>query len=431
MTENYNIPDQVDIKSIFLTSLDKSKKVDITDIVVGISISLGLGHSMYGSMLIGDGVGMTSINQLSPLTGEHFIEFKFKTPGAVTTREVRFIMTSLTSTYRSENSDAEVFLATFESIDSFINNGIFVSKSYNGTATKIIENILRNELKTARPIVDFEDSVGELKFAFTKCKPFEKINILKDYAYTTNQTNPINYFTFYENFDGYHFKSFSKVMSDATRRSGTTYKYSAEAYNHIEPWYIISYNSNRKNSLREKMQYGRYKTVVNAYDFFTKSFSSRTYKSSESNTNIVDTSSALTTAFERLNGLEYFIPADSSRATYLIDNIISSNPFIAALEERSYNIKINGNTEIDLGDPIRIEFADIQQANSKKHALDKDLTGKYIVTNIHHEFVWNVSYWQLKTNLKITKVVGNNNSYAERLNKNYNSNNIDIGVLRA
>ena len=434
MVEQFENPDDVIINKVTISSLDNSHVSDIRALVVSFEIVAGLGHTIYGSMILGDGIGLFS-PRTNAAIGEEFIEIEFKTRGADNFLKYKFIITDVTELGRSSQQDSVLMSLSLASIDYFINNGTFISKSYKGNIHNIIQSILETELKTEIPINTFNESDGEVKFAFTRNKPFEKIDLLKTYAYKNEQI-PMNFFTFFENFSGYNFRTMSSMFEEEKDKPYATYKYSPQASgNRDDRNIILEYLLPPSIDIQRKLYYGYFKTNVYSYDVFTKQYQQRTYRLDQTNngenTNAErGVSTQLASRLSNMGGLDYFIPQDTSNPNALIDSTISISPYLLQLEENMIIIKIYGNSILDVADIVNIEFPLLAPLTSTSiDVLDTSISGKYLVQKITHKIQMDdggrYTYYS-----DVALIRNTSKTLQTTLDSRYSSNTISIRALQ-
>lgn len=389
MSEKFENPDDVVLNKIIISSLDNSHQMDIKGMVISLEVTAGLGHVIYGSMIVADGIGLFSSRKNAAI-GEEFIEVEFKTRGAKDFIKYKFIVSNMIEAGRSQMQDSVLMTLNLVSIDHFVNNGTFVSKSYKGNIHSVIQTILSSELKTDIPIADFDTSDGDVKFAFTKNKPFEKINLLTRYAYKNEQTS-MNFFTFFENFKGYNFRTMAAMFTEEKGKDYPTYKYTPQASaNRDDRNIILEYVLPTTTDIQRKLYHGYFKTNIYSYDMFTKQFQQKTYRLDQANLQPLEAaergvSTQLASRLAELSGLDYFIPQDTSNPNSLIDSTISVSPYILQLEENMLLVKLYGNSLLDVGQLINVEFPlPTQLTGTSTNTLDTDISGRYLIQKIVH-----------------------------------------------
>lgn len=390
MSEKFENPDDLVLNKVVMSSLDNSHPLDIRSMLVSLDIVVGMGHTIYGKMILADGVGLFSSRKNTAI-GEEFVEVEFKTVGAKDFKKYKFIVSSISEIGRSSMQDSLLMELSLTSVDYFINNGTFISKSYKGNITSIIKTILDSELKTDVPLGTFDESDGDVKFAFTKNKPFEKIDLLKRYAFKNEQIS-MNFFTFFENFSGYNFRTMSSMFQEEKGKTYPTYKYTPQASaNPTDRNIIIEYVLPVSIDLQRKLYHGYFKTNIYSYDIFTKQFQQKTYRLDQARLSPLESneqgaSQQLSARLVDMSGLDYFIPQDTSNPNSLIDSTISVSPYILQLEENMLLIKIFGNSLLDVAGLVNVEFPlQAPLTASATNVMDTDISGRYLIQKITHK----------------------------------------------
>ena len=104
--------------------------------------------------------------------------------------------------------NVQALLLEFTTHELVKNQRVKLNRSFEGTCSDIVENILKNELKTKKKLF-IEPSDGIKKYVFPNIDPFTAINMIKREAVTVSDGAPT--FMFYEDLRGYHFRSLSSM----------------------------------------------------------------------------------------------------------------------------------------------------------------------------------------------------------------------------
>ena len=196
-----------------------TRSVDITNLIRYYEFSESLFSStLHGKLIVFDGVGLLN-NETFTITGEEFLTIGIQT-GEDKLFEYKFVISNIDIESKSESGDSAVIVLTLLSIDQFSNLFTFKSKGYRDSSiTDIVRSILITELGTQIKIDDerFVQSTGNKTFAFTKIRPLEKIEILKQQAFQESETLSSTY-VFYEDREGYNFRPIEQIIEQADGR---------------------------------------------------------------------------------------------------------------------------------------------------------------------------------------------------------------------
>jgi hypothetical protein len=444
-----NDPSAVIINKIEVEKFDGSKKLDIKALLVSLNLNSSMTFpSVFAYMLIGDTNNILDNEDFS-FVGEEFVTVYIKQPALSETlpsKELtyKFVVNKIDTEIPSEDTGGSLFKLELISVDAFINAGAMKSRGYSNTSTNIVKTILENELKTEIPLVHFEDTVGTTQYAFVESKPFEKIVMVTAQAYN-NREYVTSTFSFYENFEGYNFESFENMIQRGieTPPRKLTYKMTVsndrEGYNSI-----IAYSNPLRFHTSLKMSHGYYSTRVISYNLFEKRAEEEAIilpeklKEATNRLNNVDVrnSDTFIDKIKELGSLTYLIPYAPPQAynnPERIDNankaFLYSSPFAALMRENTIMFKSYGALDLDVGKAVELEFPDTLSTANDNKSSDKDLSGKYIITDISHDIsLSGRSKFEFYTNYVCVKE--SSLRRATFYNKQVTTDNINIKALQ-
>lgn len=111
-----------------------------------------------------------------------------------------------------KNRNSTAFVMHFVTEDQFVANQYKISRAFSGPADASVMSILRNDLKVNPKKIkfsNFEPAYGETNVVIPYMKPFQAIQYLCSRA--TNKSG--SFYFFYENRDGYNFKSLESIVN--------------------------------------------------------------------------------------------------------------------------------------------------------------------------------------------------------------------------
>jgi hypothetical protein len=86
-----------------------------------------------------------------------------------------------------------------------------VTKAYNTNVSKMVEDIIKQYLKTKKKI-DVQDTRGIQKIIVPSIQPFDAITMLRKRAISIDDKS--SSYVFFENSQGFHFKTLEKLFTD-------------------------------------------------------------------------------------------------------------------------------------------------------------------------------------------------------------------------
>lgn len=403
--DTLNDPSAIVINSIGLEKFDGSKKVDIKPITISLRLTSSLTYpTIYAYLLIGDSNNLLD-NEDFAIVGEEFVTIDVKQPPQspeipVKEFKYKFVVNKVDTEVLSQDTFGSLYKLELISVDKFINSGAIRSKGYANTHTNIVKSILQNELKSDVTIANFEETTGITQYAFVESKPFEKIMTVTSQAYN-NREFLTSTFCFYENFEGYNFESFENIIQRNLEVTPRKFSYRMATSADREGYKsIVSYVRPYRFHTSVRISQGYYSTKVISYNLFEKRAETRVItlpeelKNVENRLNSIDqrNSQAFIDRVKELGSSTYLIPytpphayPNTERVDYTNSSLLYASPFSILLRENTILATVYGAMDIDVGKVVELEFPDNKNTADDTKGVDKDLSGKYIVTEITHD----------------------------------------------
>ncbi len=344
------------------------------------------------------------------------------------TKNTYYIYKVHTST---SESTREVFFIELAPAEVFTNETSRVFRRYpesSGTEQRIdisVNKILTEVLTTTRVKPEnIERTLNSYAFFGNSRKPFTVLTWLCPKAIPPLGTSGKEFgtagFLFYENKNGYNFKSIDGLLSKLS--PGTADQKSIQSYSYTElvnsaattkdNFKILKMPVFEKNvNIYENLRMGMYSSVNYFFDINTRKFNSYTYKLSESYDIMVHSS----TNNEKPRipiGLEN---SPSRLMVKTVDNLVGT-PLKGEVKERDLkpqyqaqsiarynlafsqmlNITIPLNLTLTVGDVIQINFGTTTTIESKQGTKDTKKSGYYLIKELSHLFSSGKGYTGLK-----------------------------------
>lgn len=182
------------------------------------------GNTISGQILMSDALGLVSSFALN---GTEFIQVKLqKTSKDEFPLTKNFRVYKISNKVTGENNDYEVYTLNFCSEEFLLSEQYRISKAFKGKKiSEIITSILKDYLKVGtgktKPI-SISDTYGTYDFVLPNKKIFETISWLSIYARPLPNVGEGADMLFFENADGYWFKSLQELYGQPSYR---TFKY--------------------------------------------------------------------------------------------------------------------------------------------------------------------------------------------------------------
>lgn len=344
------------------------------------------------------------------------------------------------------NDYTQAVTISFTTFDVFTNNRVRISKVYEGEPSEIVTKIVRDDLKSKKKLY-FEKTLNNIKMVFPNVKPFTAISMLSKRAVTYSQSPT---FLFYETCFGYNFRSLDNIYQNQKHPEGKIlgkYKQSisnlknkdislkTELFN-IRNFRILQSKDNLINLMA-----GLYSSNLITYDWFQKKINDKNlnpnqmkfdyieyYKSGYNKTvnsvigggrggavktngfplvsdsigyegklytnfsdSVVylesensDPSNSYNKSFTDLNGKTHINSTYDRK--YNEDWLMQRRSRLGLIEKSVViEIEVNGTTNLRIGELV---YLDIPNTTNFKNQPRQDvrLTGKYLITQLHHTF---------------------------------------------
>ena len=311
---------------------------------------------------------------------------------------------------------------------SLVNELQRVSKRYDGSIKTSVESILDDVLRL--PNYDkknIEQTANNYSFIGNNRNPLTVIRWLAPKSVPTTSASGASGdengeakgtagFLFWENSDGYNFKSVSSLVSktdigvgSAENKDIPTYKYSGvmKTTNVENIFQIIKYDIEKNIDLRKALRLGAYSNVTEFFDLYTGRMDTYLYKLKEQMEDFPqlgteDTIQVDKTYSENPSRImvrmsdrgvldKDGVTADSGRD---IADMAKASARYNILFSQAINITVPLNINLKAGDLINAVFPKIEASNMKK--LDEDQSGRYLIQQVRHHFEKNQNFSYLR-----------------------------------
>ena len=389
--------------------------VDITKLLDELNIFQNIETPyMSGNILIKDGAGLAEV---LPFIGQERLLFSLRTPGRQKIDFIDYHAIIYNVGARIHRTDrAQTVVLHWTSIDNYKNIRTRVSKSFKGNIGNIVKEILTSEnyIGSKKPI-DIEPTRNIRTFVMPNITPYAAIGIMMEEAVSAKEEAP--HYLFFENNDGYHFRTLDSFLGQKQTMSvpdKATYRFEPPPPGNItvDPNFAISTilnwevsdNSNSFLSIRA----GMYASTLYTHDIFNKNIQKfdfdyikdRYKKRNSTNQNRKNSGPQVSLAkIGKKTITEYpesviFVHPTGSKNLYT-DGKSDNSAKEWLQESRSRELERNfftliigtyGNTGIMVGDMINVIIPTNKPMGSGegRDAVDRTLSGRYMVTEIHH-----------------------------------------------
>ena len=337
----------------------------------------------------------------------------------------------------SQPSQAQDFQLNITSLEFIKNETSRCQKKFKPqTIDKHVREILENIMKVnPDKILDknIEETENTYTFIGNNRKPFYTIEWLCPKSITNSvqgvsgdggsaQGKGTAGFLFYENREGFNFKSVESLVRSTTLKSNkkkAVYEYEyrgfgsiGNPYNTDENTNINIFHFNKSVDVRKALTVGQYSNLTIFYDSLNQKFSRIEYKLERE----IDGKSTLGGNDEN-DEKKIPVPKDLDQYVSRLYSRVSDHGTLGvgelgleasgrdpvdqakaisrynALFSQSLNIQVPCNTNLKIGDVIHVEFPEIKGGASKD--IDRSMSGNYLISRLNHHMQPNASFSSL------------------------------------
>ena len=287
----------------------------------------------------------------------------------------------------------------FVSKDLIKNEASKINKRYVGNITDSVKDILTKDpkgIKTTKSIDDVDRASNNYAFVGNKHNAFDIIQRLQPKAGGSgydDKTKSDYGFLFFETFDGYHFRSIRSLFEPKP-----DFEYEKSEISPPPPFVIDNYSFSSGNDVVLNLKSGLYnnettfveldKTKITKIKFNMTEAADLTLKPPKVPVNIEGKPSRIMlrvadTGVHQKKGSKL---EDAQPFTDLAVYQNKSYARFALLNSQSLNITVGLNPELRAGQTIGVRFPDSESKTGLGDENSKDISGKYLISHLRHEF---------------------------------------------
>jgi hypothetical protein len=288
---------------------------------------------------------------------------------------------------------------------------------YDGTLKETVEKILKEDLETTKfKGENIEETANSYRFIANQKKPFHILTWLGPKAIPISSSGSskksdggtvnakgVAGFLFFENKDGFNFRSIDSLVSSTLSQVGSSDKENIQKYifnqvieeNSIgAERAILNYNIEKSIDLMKTLRIGMYSNKTYFYDIYTNTLTDYVYTLKDEVNN-------------KLGNKDLTVPEqfESSISRYMVrvsdkgvlskesvtedsgrDNADMAKSFSRynLLFTQSLNMVVPCNITLKVGDIIYAEFPQIDRTDKK--GVDEEISGNYLIKELRHHF---------------------------------------------
>lgn len=405
-------------------------RVNLMDSLLSITIYESLKNPMLsGSINIQESFGLPTIG---PLIGQEYLSLKLMTPSLEDADKVLDFTENVFHIYKigtrqSAGEGIQVISLNFISSEALKNERTRISRTLTGSQDEIVKQMLSDV--NCKKDMFIEPSSTSRKYISPNITPFKVIDMCKFESTTKHNGSPT--YLFYENFNGYHYRSIESLYAQSPKWKyydsppGAAQETKNTPLHNIkkELESILDYQIVPNNDTLTNTTSGMLNSKLLVHDIFNKKYTKHTYNMLEANKdekhinayhNAGDYPIYSKTPVEPNKKISDFTANTYLKPTSIKDTVTNSSamhttsngeyPFqgndpqnwfqrrISQMMQLETGLQVNietlGNTAVTAGDIVDLSLPVKAAVESPEFAdgIDKLYRGKFLVQKIRHDF---------------------------------------------
>ena len=385
----------VHLKEVSLTSLN-GNSINITNQVTRIEIYEDL-FSPFISISIVVQEALDFLNGI-PIVGEEYVILDIDTPTLNSPIKGRFYVYKITDReYTKERESTYAIKCISEEYITDVNTKI--SKPISGNISQSAQLLLGKEGLQTKKNINVENTSNLTKFIANFWNPSKCLSTLASTAANINNSPT---YLFYENRDGFNFRSIEELTKSPTYQEfikdnyvrTTTSSESVKSILDIEQDYkrVLSLSIPVVSDYMKDVETGRLKSRVVSHDILTKKYTVKDYslKKDPKQPALLNQYPAYSKFAQTNNASTMLVmPKYYGNFSNFADvtnykTIQKRMSFFQNLEKFKVNIEVPGRTDYTVGKVVYLKIPKAAQIEKNESAVDEMLSGRYLISAISH-----------------------------------------------
>ncbi len=389
---NQFVPGDVSISTITMYSEDRRRAFNLIEHVKSFEIFESITSPTVTAVF--NILDSTNLIQDFPIIGEEFIEIEMQTSQESQPFTFVFRVAAVGGRETAENRRYVRYSLACTSPEIFINAQTRVTERVNGSTGSEIQLILREYLETVKPI-EIEATVGTETAVLTGYEAFRSIDFLRQRAVSAQYAS--SSFVFYENKDGYHFKTVESMYERGSRGQIGDRRFFFDNQtkidaSRVEFRNILAFRQVRNASSLDMIQGGAFNNKAVSFDMLTGELQTERYiegteQSSSFKTIDRGGSAYHTPSFVNNNQREQrvsrVIPLTSDQDMRIAQKYTNLQAFVERMVQNVIHVSVYGDTNLTVGQVIECNFPEPSDITSPKQLTALD-SGNYLITSLRH-----------------------------------------------
>jgi hypothetical protein len=310
----------------------------------------------------------------------------------------------------SPDSVSEFITLHMVSAEALTNETNRCEKRYTGNIKSTVEDILKDTLKTEKyKSSNIEQTSNSYSFIGNFKKPFHILTWLGPKAMPAgvggasgSNAKGVGGFLFYENIEGFNFRSIENLVSSATLGSGDsktiqkyTYTQAIEDAKVSNEFKILNYSFEKNIDLMKALRVGMYANRTYFLDFYNHTLQQYDYKLKNEINNKLGGDSSIPVSDSFSESISRIMLRVSDSGVSANDDVKEESGRDVADMAKSYsrynilfsqalNMVVPCNIKLKVGDVVFAEFPRINRSQNKES--DEQQSGHYLIKELRHHF---------------------------------------------
>lgn len=386
------IPGFVNITKLKLLNESIDAGLEILEQIVSVSIFEDLSKpTVFAQISISDSIDL--LNKF-PLIGQETFEITFATAESV---EVTYKLKvfEVRNISKVVGGRTQIYTLNCVSGEHLYNSSTFITQTYEGIFSEIVPDVLTRYTKTKKGIA-VDTTKGPQSIIVPRLTPFEFIDMCRHRA--VSQKYPASSYVFFENQDGFHFKTIESLIEEGVKNIGTRnfiYKQQntiKDSPNNIAVQYrtLQSYEHVQSVDNNERFVKGTLKAVTKTFDIVTKKMTTVNFDLRNELEKMkfpnekqkLDLSADFIREYDTNTPMQFFRFNNSLDPENFIDTSLAiRNSYRNLLNSSFVRIKIHGDSGLKVGSVINMTLP--LSTGYDDNAFDSE-SGNYLVLRLRH-----------------------------------------------
>lgn len=337
---------------------------------------------------------------LFPFCGEEYLTLDIETPTLeVPIKAIFYVYKIADRIYTNEREVA--YSLKCSSVEFLTDANTKITRAFNGNIIDSIQYLVgKDGLNTTKPMIA-ERTINSTKFVANFWSPIKCISYLSSHAINSNDSPT---YLFYENRDGFNFRSINEILAQAPiqnfikdnySRTETLSPNSIRSYTDIQQDYrrILDLQIPVVTDYIESIQSGQLKSRLITHDLVTKKYSVKEYsvKTDPKQSNLLNTNPLYSKyAIGNSSSSILVMPKHYTLHNNFTDTTNSKTvqkrlSFFKNLEKFKVVIDVIGRTDYTVGRVVNLDIPRVSQITKEDTDYrDKMVSGRYLVSAITH-----------------------------------------------